>query len=270
MERREPVYAAVSTLGRGVLRALDVRVAVEGAEHVPRRGPVLLAATHISFPDFVVLGKAARPRGRYVRFLCRHDIWRAPVVRGAMDAMGHVPVDRTAPAAALLHARRLLERGDAVGVFPEAGVSVSFTVRPLMAGAAWLAAATGAPVLPVALWGSQRLWTPRVPVRPPRHQRVDVAIGSPMPRPPDGARESLEAWTRDLGVVLQRMLADLQALPHHQPGPRESPVWHPAHLGGAAPRVTDLPRDAGESWPRTAVPVSWAPGPAPGPVPPGT
>ena len=73
--------------------------------------------------------------------------------------MRHIPVDRQAPAAAYLRARRLLAPGEAVGTFPEAGISYSFAVRPLMRGSAALARETGVPVVPVALWGTQRIYT---------------------------------------------------------------------------------------------------------------
>ena len=63
--------------------------------------------------------------------------------------MQHIPVDRQAPAHAYLRARRMLREGEAVGGFPEAGISFSYTVRPLMRGLVALARETGAPVVPV-------------------------------------------------------------------------------------------------------------------------
>ena len=92
----------------------------------PPTGPVVVAATHVAYPDFMTLAAAGRERGRFVRFLTRHDVWNVPVARRAMTGMRHVPVDREAPAAAYLHARRLLREGEAVGLFPEAGISHSY------------------------------------------------------------------------------------------------------------------------------------------------
>jgi 1-acyl-sn-glycerol-3-phosphate acyltransferase len=60
-----------------------------------------------------------------VRFLARYDVWANPFARPLMDAMRHVRVDRVAPAAAYLRDRALLREGEAVGIFPEAGVSTS-------------------------------------------------------------------------------------------------------------------------------------------------
>ncbi|HYQ32607.1 MAG TPA: lysophospholipid acyltransferase family protein, partial [Lapillicoccus sp.] len=135
----ERVYRVTNVLGRGVLRLLAVDTRWTGLEHLPASGPVILAANHVSYPDFVLLEQAAVERDRYVRFLCRHDVWNVPLVGRAMDRMKHVPVDREAPAAAYLQARRLLREGNAVGVFPEAGISWSWTVRSLMPGVASLA-----------------------------------------------------------------------------------------------------------------------------------
>lgn len=253
----EPVYRTAVTAGHLLLRALDLRVDVVGLEHLPRRGPVLLAANHVSFLDFLLVGLAGRRRGRWVRFLARHDVWQHPVAGPAMTAMRHVPVDRAAPAAAFLRARSALRAGEAVGVFPEAGVSTSFTVRAMMPGAVALAAATGAPVVPVALWGPQRLWTAGLPRDLARHRPVSVRLGVPVVVPPDA---DPVAGTQALGRTLQRMLDDLQAMPGHQPAPGERPAWHPAHLGGGAPSVSAA--RASQSLPGSAVSPGAGPLPA--------
>ncbi len=170
------------------MRALGLRVTGLGAEHVPTEGPVLLAATHVSYPDFVFVQEAASSSGRHVRFMTRHDVWHVPGVARAMTAMRHVPVDREAPAGAYVVARRLLRCGEAVCAFPEAGISYSYTVRSLMRGVASLARETGACVVPVAVWGPQRVWSVGMPdargrePRPDltRGRRVDVSFGPPL------------------------------------------------------------------------------------------
>lgn len=260
-------YRCALGLGRLALRALDVTLDVSGLETVPTDGPVVLAATHVSYPDFLPIGVAAHRRGRYVRFMTRHDVWDRRWRAAPMSSMQHVPVDRQAPAAAYLHARRLLREGHAVGTFPEAGISYSFTVRSLMRGTAALAQETGAVVVPVALWGIQRIYTVGRPVdgvEPPpdwtRGRRVDLAFGEPTTV---GPGEDLTEWTTKLGLTLTQMLEGLQQLPHHQPRPGEHAPWHPAHLGGHAPD-RDEARTL-DSVPRSAVPPVWGPphGPAP-------
>jgi 1-acyl-sn-glycerol-3-phosphate acyltransferase len=258
----ETWYRVTHALGRVALRTLGVETRWSGAEHLPTSGPVLLAATHVGYPDFLFVGRTALARRRHLRFLCRHDVWHVPGVRTAMDRMRHVPVDRQAPAAAYLTARRLLGEGEAVCAFPEAGISHSYTVRPLMRGVAGLARETGVPVVPVALWGSQRIWSVGRPdergrgPRPSlaRGRRVDVVLGEPVTAAP-GA--DLTAWTEDLGRRMTSLLEGLQALPHHQPRPGERAPWHPAHLGGAAP--TRLEAHELDSVPRSAVRPAWGP-----------
>ena len=259
----ERVYRATNSLGRVVLRLAGVDTRWTGIEHLPASGPVILAATHVSYPDFVLLEQAAVERGRYLRFLCRHDVWHLPLVRTAMDRMQHVPVDREAPAAAYLRARRLLREGEAVGVFPEAGISYSYTVRSLMPGVASLARETGAPVVPVAVWGSQRLWSvglpddrgrkPRPSLR--RGRRVDLSFGEPITF---GAGDDLTGFTQRLGALLTGLAEELQRLPHHVPRPGERAPWYPAHLGGHAPTREEAAHL--DSVPRSAVSPTWGPG----------
>lgn len=260
--RREPVYAGAVGLGHALLRGLDLTVRGGGAGHVPPTGPVVLAANHVSFPDFLLIGRALLASGRRVRFLCRHDVWGVRAVGRAMDAMGHVPVDREAPAAAYLRARAHLRAGEVVCVFPEAGISAAYVVRSLMPGAAALARETGAPLVPVSVWGGQRLWPqkhhaedPFPRPTPQRGRLVDVRVGRPGRVAPDA---DLVAATRMLGHRLHDGLEALQRLPEHRPLSGEPAPWHPAHLGGdALDRRTSLALDP---VPRSAVRPTWGPG----------
>jgi 1-acyl-sn-glycerol-3-phosphate acyltransferase len=251
------LYRSVIQAGRGVLRGLDLRVRSAGAEHVPTTGPVVLAANHVSFPDFVYVQQPLIRR-RLVRFMCRADMWDTPA-GPLLTRMRHVPVDRAAPAAAYLTARRLLGEGEAVCVFPEAGISAAYVVRALMPGAVALARETGAPLVPVSVWGGARLWPQKrsldAPFPPPaftKGARVDVRF-----HPPLGLTGDRTADTRRLGRVLQDGLEELQRLPEHQPRPGEWAPWHPAHLGGDA-----VEREASyalDGMPRSAVTPTWGP-----------
>lgn len=251
------VYRLANGLGRVALRSLLLEVQWSGAEHVPTTGPVVLAATHVSYPDFVFIQRAVLDRRRFVRFMTRHDIWHVPVLAPLMDRMRHIPVDRQAPAHAYLRARHLLEAGEAVCGFPEAGISYSFTVRPLMRGLVALARETGAPVVPVAVWGTQRLFSVGDPEPPPdltRRRRIDLAFGAPVYVDPG---DDLTERTHELGHELTRLLEGLQLLPHHRPRPGEVATWYPAHLGGHAPtRHRALGLDV---VPFNAVTPSWGP-----------
>ncbi|MFL6107966.1 MAG: lysophospholipid acyltransferase family protein [Marmoricola sp.] len=250
-------YRAVNAAGRLALRALDVRVHVHGLEHLPTTGAVVLPANHVSYLDFVMIEKAAVERGRYVRFMTRHDVWKPGPLAWAMDRMQHIPVDRETAVSAYFQGRALLRQGEAVGLFPEAGISYSYTVRALMRGAVALAQDTGAPLVPVAIWGSQRLYSVGLPELPPdltRGRRVDVAFGAPR-QIARGA--DLVAETQVLGQQLTEMVEALQTMPEHRPRPGEHATWYPAHLGGHAPTRTEaVPHD---SFPSSAVPPTWGP-----------
>lgn len=268
---RERTYRATNVLGRAAIRLLGVDTRWTGIEHLPEHGPVLIASTHASYLDFVLIEQAAITRGRFVRFLCRHDIWHVPVVGAAMDRMRHVPVDREAPAGAYLVARRLLRTGEAVCSFPEAGISYSYTVRSLMRGVASLARETGVPVVPVAIWGGQRISSvglpddrgrrPRPDLR--RGRRVDISFGEALTV---GPADDLEAWTRRLGVVLTDQLEALQRMPHHVPQPGEIAPWYPAHLGGGAPTRAEAAHL--DTVPRSALRPTWGPCDDPDATPP--
>ncbi len=267
---RERTYRAANLLGRAAIRVLGVDTRWTGIQHLPEHGPVVIASTHASYPDFVLIEQAAITRGRFVRFLCRHDIWGVPGVGPAMERMQHVPVDRDAPAAAYVRARRLLRAGEALCVFPEAGISYSYTVRSLMRGVASLARETGAPVVPVAIWGSQRISSVGLPdergrrPRPDltRGRRVDISFGEALSI---GGTDDVERWTRTLGVVLTDQLEALQRLPHHVPRPGEVATWYPAHLGGHAPTRTEA-ADL-DVVPRSALRPTWGPDDGPGAPP---
>ncbi len=264
-------YRATVAIGGLALRAIGLRTRMEGLEHIPTEGPAIIAASHVSYPDFMTLAAAGWERGRCVRFLTRHDIWNVPLVRTAMTGMRHVPVDRAAPAAAYLRARQLLREGEVVGIFPEAGISFAYTVRALMPGVAALARDTGAPIVPASQWGIQRVWSVgrevvgKKPVPSLRRGRPnDMVLAPPWHVPPDA---DLVATTTRLGETLTELLEGLQARPHLRPAPGEHAPWYPAHLGGHAPdRREALVLDV---VPRTAVPPTWGPPMPPDPDDPG-
>lgn len=258
------LHRGVIAGGRRLLGGLRLTVRSAGQQHVPVDGPVVLACNHVSFPDFVFVQQALlRENGgndRLVRFMCRHEIWDSPV-GWAMERMRHVPVDRRAPAAGYLRARALLREGEAVGVFPEGGISAAYVVRALMPGAVALARETGAPLVPVTTWGGQRLWPQKRSLDAPfprpqltRGRLVDVRFHRARTVPPDAdLGETLAA----LGHELQDGLEALQRLPEHRPRPGEWAPWYPAHLGGAA--VAREASFALDGMPRSALTPTWGP-----------
>jgi 1-acyl-sn-glycerol-3-phosphate acyltransferase len=242
----ELVYPVAAGAARAMFTALGLRICIDGAEHVPAAGPVVLASNHVSFLDFTLVALAAWPRR--VRFLTRQDAFDHWAAGPFLRTMRHVPVDRSSPAAAYLASRRLLGRGEAVGIFPEAGISQAYDVRELMPGAVALAAAVGAPLVPMVIWGPQRIASARRPLDLHRGRPVSISVGAPIEY--DRSTDVVAATAR-LGVRLQAMLDRLQARPRHRPAPGEPAPWHPARLGGSAPtRAEAAPR---ESSPRSAI-----------------
>ncbi len=254
-------YGVTVGAGRLAIAALGVRMRIEGEEHIPLSGPVILASNHAAYVDFVPLAAAVAQRRREARFFVRFDFWHPPGLSRPLTAMKHIPVDRRAPAAAYLQARGLLRAGEVVSNFPEAGISYSFTVRSLMKGTAALAQETGAVVVPVAIWGQQRIYSVGRPRKGTtnrhdltRGRTVDLLCGPPMRIGPD---EDLTEWTRRLGAVMTELLEELQKRPEHLPQPGEYAPWYPAHLGGHAPD-----RAEAEQWdvvPNAALRPTWGP-----------
>jgi 1-acyl-sn-glycerol-3-phosphate acyltransferase len=214
-------------------RALDLDVQPIGHEHIPDAGPVILASNHIGYLDFCFVALAPpRPR-RQVRFMARHDIFERPVVGWAMRTMKQIPVDvHGDPTRSLEVAEQRLRDGEIVGIHPESTISPSFVPRTGRTGAVRLAERTGAPIVPVAIWGSQRLLTKWRPERFTRHVAVLVRYGEPFhPASSDPADATAEVMER-----ITELLAKNQAAYPQRPGPEpEADWWLPSHLGGSAP-----------------------------------
>lgn len=237
------VYPPVIGVSRLMFRALGLRITVTGAEHVPRSGGAVLASNHVSYLDFIFCGLAGVERGRLPRFMAKKEVFSHAVAGPLMRGMHHIPVDRSAGAESFSRATTALRQGEVVGVFPEATISRSFTVKQIKSGAVRLAQQTGAPLLPVAVWGGQRLLTKDLPrdLRS-RGRALTIAVDEPMPVPADGDPEEL---TDGLRARMQALLERTQRAHADQPRPGEDAPWHPAHLGGTAPspeRAQELDR----------------------------
>lgn len=229
----EAVYTGVLALGRAGASVMGWTVEATGVSRIPAEGPAVLAGNHVSYFDPLVLSLAARHRGRWVRYLAKRELFGWPATHWALSTMGHIPVDRRGDAAAsLVAALRALRRGEVVGVYPEG--TISRTLVPLggKTGAARLALVSRAPLVPVAVWGGQRLRTRGHPGAPLRGIALTCRIGAPV------GYEKGETPS----VVTERLMGRIRALadeaareyPQRPRGPDER-WWLPAHLGGTAP-----------------------------------
>lgn len=155
-----------------VRRQYDVRL--HGAEHVPTTGPVILASNHIGFLDGPLLAAfAPRP----VHALAKRELFAGPL-SPFLRAAGQIPVDRMHPdPAAVRSCLAVLDRGGAVGIFPE-GIRGDGELGRIHGGAAYLALVTGAPVVPVTLFGTREPGAGASSL-PPRGARLDMVFAAP-------------------------------------------------------------------------------------------
>ncbi|HVC71878.1 MAG TPA: HAD-IB family hydrolase [Acidimicrobiales bacterium] len=146
------------------------RFDIGGLDNIPARGPALLAANHRSYFDVVALALVAARAGRPVRFLGKRELFDAPVVGQIARALGGISVDRGSGSdQPLRDAQRALEAGELVVILPQGtiprGEAFFDPVLRAKTGTARLAAMTGAPVVPIGLWGTEKVWprSARVP-----------------------------------------------------------------------------------------------------------
>ena len=237
MAEREYVYPPVIGAMKGAFRALDLKVDVHGADRIPRSGGAVLASNHISYLDFILAGYAALPSGRRVRFMAKKEVFDNKISGPLMRGMRHIPVDREAGLSSYRQALADLKSGEVVGVFGEATISRSFMIKDLKNGAVRMAQAADVPLIPVILWGTQRLWTKGRKRRLwQRHLPITVLVGEPMY--PKKGQNSTEL-TAELHARLSALLDEAQAnYPDKPSGPADS-WWLPAHLGGTAPTLEE-------------------------------
>src|SRR5438067_598024 len=130
-----------------------------------------------------------------------------------------------------------LKSGEVVGVFGEATISRSFMIKDLKNGAVRMAQAADVPLIPVVLWGTQRMWTKGRPRRLwQRHLPITVLVGEPLY--PKKGQDSNEL-TAELRARLSALLEEAQSSYPDKPAGSEESWWLPAHLGGTAPTLEE-------------------------------
>lgn len=225
----EPVYRTIIGLARTVFFVQGLKFTVTGAEHIPARGGAVLAVNHTGYLDFTYAGLPARRVKRYIRFMAKKEVFDNPISGPIMRALKHIPVDRAAGTDSYLAAVDYLKRGELVGVYPEATISRSFEIKEFKSGAARMAIEADVPIIPIVIWGAQRVWTKGFPKRLGRtNTPISIAVGEPISPtlPPAELTELLHS-------TMRRLLAGLQEDYEHQPGA----YWVPARLGGSAPTL---------------------------------
>jgi 1-acyl-sn-glycerol-3-phosphate acyltransferase len=179
---------------------------VTGAELVPTEGPFIIAPIHRSNVDFA-FAIYVTPRKTF--FIAKDSLWDVKPLGRLISTMGAFPVHRgTADRAALVHAESVLRAGEPLVLFPEGTRQEGPIVGTLLEGAAFLAARTGAPIVPVGIGGTDRAMPRGKKV--PRPVKVRIVIGAPVPAPIGGdagrvPRSRLRETTEQLRVALQEV-----------------------------------------------------------------
>lgn len=209
------------TIGAPLVRAimaLVFKVRVEGIRHVPARGPAILAPNHVSVLDGPALAAVTGAhRWRATRFLIASEIYETgwgwilrqarqiPIVRGGGDT------------GALATAVDAVEEGGCAGIFPEGRVSddPAMGLQRLRSGITRVAIPSGAPVVPVGIWGTQTAWPRADGVRWTsllRRPRVAVIYGEPLRPPAPGSDESPGEFRLRLADAIGEQVRRAQAL----------------------------------------------------------
>ncbi|GAA0926017.1 MULTISPECIES: lysophospholipid acyltransferase family protein [Streptomyces] len=167
----------------GPIMRLMFRPRVEGVEHIPSEGPVILAGNHLTFIDSMILPLVC---DRQVFFIGKDEYVKGKGLKGRLMAwfftgVGMIPVDRDGGkggVAALMTGRRVLEEGKVFGIYPEGTRSPDGRLYRGRTGIARLTLMTGAPVVPFAMIGTDRIQPTGAGM--PRPCRVTVRFGEPM------------------------------------------------------------------------------------------
>jgi 1-acyl-sn-glycerol-3-phosphate acyltransferase len=176
------------------------RLEVHGVGNLPRRGPVLLAANHVSYLDPCVLAAVAHRAGRRIRFLALADLFSKPGLGWLLREGRMIPVHRGRGAEAMVRAaRNALAAGEAVLVYPEGTIPAPGQRVEAQRGAGLLALATSAPVVPVGSWGLER----RGRKRPPLRRRAAVVFGAPLDFEQSGPQPDRRAQQEAAAALLE-------------------------------------------------------------------
>jgi len=234
---RDITYPPIIVTAKIAFKALGLRFDMRGTENVPREGGALLALNHVSYVDFILGGYAANPSRRLVRFMSKRELfdhrWTGPLMR----SLHHISVDRADGLASYAEGVRYLREGEVVGIFPEATISRSFELKEFKTGASRMAAEAGVPLVPVILWGTQRLKTKGHPQDFSRGKTIAITVGEPLH--PTG--ENSVAETAELKAAMARLLDEtIRAYPADEQPPGS--WWLPASYGGSAPTMEEAAR----------------------------
>lgn len=218
------------------------RFDIDGVEHVPESGPAILVGNHRSYFDVAAMSVTIAQAGRPARFLGKKEVFDAPVIGPIAAAMGGIRVDRgTGSDEPLAAAADALAGGEMVTMMPEGTIprGPAFFEKPVGRwGAARLAKLSGAPVIPVGLWGTEQVWprSSRFPdvfnvTTPPT---IRIRVGPPVAL----VGRSLNADTKRIMAAIVELLPE-DAYTGAEPTDEELARTYPPGYAGDPDRETD-------------------------------
>jgi 1-acyl-sn-glycerol-3-phosphate acyltransferase len=218
------VYSAARAVFWPPLR-YGLQWTIEGVEHIPAAGPVILASNHVSYLDPLTLAYVADRQGRRIRFLAKAELFDAKGLGTLLRAAHQIPVQRgkADAAEALAAAVAALEmQRECVTVFPEGTISQDLEPMPGKSGVARLAQQTQVPVVPVGLWGSHRILTKG---RKPAWKwgvAQTAVVGAPVPVIEGEHVKVMAARVMD---AITQCVARCRTIYPQRPKPGEDPWW---------------------------------------------
>lgn len=202
-ERRTLMYRLCAGIVAGLSKLL-FRPTVIGAENIPLEGPVLIAPIHRSNVDFALTLFISK---RKAFFMAKDSLFRVPLLGPLITHLGAFPVHRgSADRESMAHSEAVLQQGHALVLFPEGTRQEGRTVAPLHDGAMFVAARTGAKVVPVGIGGSDRAMPKGAKL--PRPSKIRIVVGQPIDPPlAEGrvSRSALSAKSEELRVALENV-----------------------------------------------------------------
>lgn len=231
----EPVFRALEITAKTLVKTTGTTISYQGLDHIPRTGGAVIAINHTSYIDFLPAALAVHYRGRRMRFMIKAEMQRVRPVNFLIKHTKTIPVDRRAGAGAYAAAVDQLRDGDVIGVYPESTISRSFELKDFKSGAARMALDAAVPIVPLIVWGAQRIWTKDHPRNRLFRNKVPIRVAVGPALPARGDLEQLSATLHnEMASVLDRVQQD-----YPQP---EGAYWVPRRLGGGAPTPAEAKR----------------------------
>jgi 1-acyl-sn-glycerol-3-phosphate acyltransferase len=224
---RDITYPPVIATARLAFKALGLQISIDGAHHVPESGGTVLAFNHVSYVDFIFGGLAARPSRRLVRFMAKRELFDHRVTGPLMRSLHHINVDREDGMDSYQKALEYLAAGEVVGLFPEATISRSFELKDFKSGTVRMAQEAGVPLIPVIVWGTQRIYTKGHPRDLSRGKAISISVGAAVPMTGSAVKDT-ETLKSAMTSILDKVIG---SYPQHEDGA----WWMPQTYGGTAP-----------------------------------